>query len=342
MIQFDIKRAIAEFKQLNITGQERKAGDDFFAKYGVGVDTEVADRPLERFRQYEGLLEKMNEANPAKFADIHKGTPYYFLFWNAFDCRAYDKALFYIDAAISEDIKHHGESKWKSSQAASYLWLKDADKLGGRRVIVATKDLLEKQTARFTSISSKPFTLNDFTGKFISKLMGDPSTRTIVTSFYAFLLESEERIKELELRSRHGGSIELPLTFLFKGGLIFESLLKMQYPIHKAGTLGNVFKDSDFQKDFPYGLSTSAKSLAEVVGYLNAPKSDSDQDARQIRIAFCVTAKLRNIAGHNLVWDDIFDRSEKLKGLFEQQINAIFYFVRRKYLGTAPQSALVV
>ena len=40
-----------------------------------------------------------------KYAAVHKGTPFYFLMWTAFDLRNYERALYYLDAAISEDVR---------------------------------------------------------------------------------------------------------------------------------------------------------------------------------------------------------------------------------------------
>ena len=319
-----IKEAIDAFKTLDITGDPRKAGDDFYQKFGVGVNPVMQDKPLERFQADEDLLEEMKKADSDKFDGIHKGTLYYFLFWNAYDFGRYDKALFYIDAAISEDFKHHGIN-WIGSQAASYLLLRDVSNPGGKRVIDDTKRVRDEQVKRFNGITKRQITVDNL-NSFITDMVKDPKTRSIFTAFYTFLLESEERINELRLRSRHGGSIELPLAFLFKGGLIFESLLKHRYPHLKNGNLGAVFKDAAFERDFPIGLNTSAGSLQDILDYLSLHKSLQVQDAHQIRAAFSITAQVRNITGHSLLWDDVFT-DENIKELFEQEINAIFYVV---------------
>jgi len=97
--------------------------------------------------------------------------------------------------------------------------------------------------------------------------------------------------------------------------------------------LGNIFKDTAFRQDFPVGIIRSgAESLQDILVYSLAHPSVSVQDSCQIRVAFSVTAKLRNTAGHNLVWDNIFDNSANLKALFEKQVDSMFYIMRRKYL----------
>jgi hypothetical protein len=47
----------------------------------------------------------LREADAVKYRQIHKGIPFYFMSWLAFDLRNYEKALFYIDAGISEDVR---------------------------------------------------------------------------------------------------------------------------------------------------------------------------------------------------------------------------------------------
>ena len=89
------------------------SADQFFGEFGVGNTTEVVDRPLERFREYEELLAALRQANPAKYASIHKGTPFFFLSWLAFDMSNYETALFYLDAGIAEDIRNIGHPDWQ-------------------------------------------------------------------------------------------------------------------------------------------------------------------------------------------------------------------------------------
>ena len=147
-----------------------------------------------------------------------------------------------------------------------------------------------------------------------------------MTAFYTFLLEFEDRYLELKLRSKYGGSSEPFISHLFKGGLIFESLLKRVYPQHRNGTLGNIFKGPDFKKDFLEDPDTFAENLQSVL--------DSVKDTN-IRTAFETTAKLRNTAGHNLVWQDVenvLGNPENYRKLFEQEVNAFFYVAEKKFI----------
>jgi hypothetical protein len=327
--QFSISSAVAEFKTLQFN--DPLQADKFFEKFGLGNAIQAPHLPYERFCGYQDLLEKLQETDETKFEKMHKGLPYFFMFWTAYDCRIYDKALFYLDAAISEDF-HSFPQDWSEKPATkNYLLLNEDPHKSQNRVIQHTNALIQAQLARFNSISNaNPISIRDFVEKFVRYLVMDSAKnppvaklhRVIVTTLFTFIAEFEERFKELQLRSREGGSIELPLSHLFKGGLIFESLLKATYHAGNC-TLGDIFKTPGFRMDFPGGVDTSATCIADI---LQVVTSNDRQTA------FEVTSKLRNTSGHNLIWDDVFDKPENFRTLFEQQINAILYVALKKYL----------
>jgi hypothetical protein len=95
-----VELALHHFDNLDVAH-----GDWFFSTFGPGNLVNATDRPHERFNDYESLLRLLQERNQLKYNQIHKGTPFFFLSWLAFDLRNYEKALYYLDAAISEDVK---------------------------------------------------------------------------------------------------------------------------------------------------------------------------------------------------------------------------------------------
>lgn len=321
-----IAQARLAFKQLNITGPE--VGDGFFEAFGPGNTINVTDRPFERFEDYEMLLGTIRDDDPEKYKHLHKGTPFYFLAWTAFDLKNYEKAVFYMDAAISED-KRKEPTNWLSTPASQFLTLNHQGNQAATRITRELNDKILTQLTRFNAISGlAEISLEDFVNKFVKKLVHKKENHSIITAFYSFILEYQGRSRELSLRSTEGGSIEPALTFLFKGGLLFESLLKYLYPKKDNGTddcktLGNIIQTIKFQSDFFSGVTTSANSLSEILGSIQG----SD-----IATAFNTTAKLRNTTGHNLIWVDVFENIENFKQLFEQQINAIFFIIQKKFI----------
>ncbi|MFO8054397.1 MAG: hypothetical protein R6U19_04445, partial [Bacteroidales bacterium] len=81
--------ALHAFRSLDVTTPSD--GDRYFEVFGVGNTLERVDRPFERFICYEFMLNELRNADAAKFNKIHKGTPYYYLAWTAFDLGNYSK-----------------------------------------------------------------------------------------------------------------------------------------------------------------------------------------------------------------------------------------------------------
>lgn len=305
---------------------EIEQADSFFSTFGPGNLINATDRPHERFNDYETLLSLLRERNRQKYEQVHKGTPFFFLAWLAFDLRNYEKALYYLDAAISEDVKNLGQ-RWINLPGALFLKL-TTQRHVAERVIEQIRTLLVEQLNRFNSISNlSTISPDGFIDKFITRLMQDSSTRTIISALYIFLFEYKERQTELCLRSTEGSSLGPIIAHLFSGGLIFESLLKNLYPTEDNGdrikTLGKIYQTTAFQSDFGSGVQTSADTLQEILDAVND---------NSLLTAFCTTSRISNTTGHNLVWDNIFNSSQNYEILSNQIINAIFYVVEKKFV----------
>lgn len=322
-----LNHAISVFRGLEDVTDPR-IGDWFFETFGPGNFIFFPDRPHERFCDYEELLLAIQQADPNKYLQIHKGTPFYYLSWTGFDLRNYEKALYYIDAAISEDIRQNPDD-WINLPGSAFLVLRDPNNQVASRTIAQVRHYLENELNRFNShTESRPLTLDSFIENFVRKVVVHQghTTRTIISAFYVFLLEFFDRYSELKLRNKIGGSIQPFVVHLFKGGLIFESLLKHHYPTKDNGsptkTIGNIFHTEAFKNDFNIEVDTSSNTLKEIVASI---------DDNSMQSAFNTTSKLRNTTGHNLIWDDIFNKPETYRNLFYQELNAIFYAVSTKY-----------
>lgn len=95
--------ALNRFKETDF--RTAKEGDDLFRLFAPGNTIDFADRPFERFSDYRELLYRLMRADPVKYQRMHKGTPFGFMSWLAFDLKNYERGLFYLDAAISEDVR---------------------------------------------------------------------------------------------------------------------------------------------------------------------------------------------------------------------------------------------
>ncbi len=156
--------------------------------------------------------------------------------------------------------------------------------------------------------------------------MQTPSTRAIISALYVFLLEADERLIELRIKSTQGSSLGPVIAHLFGGGLIFESLLKYMYSTKDNGdpikTLWQVFQTTTFRSDFGSGVQTSSDSLQEIL--------DSITDNSNIT-AFSTASKLRNTTGHNLIWDNIFHSTTNYEILLNQNLNALLFLIEKKF-----------
>jgi len=311
-------------------------GDFFFEFFGPGKYSYI-EKPFERFLFYEKLLVSLQAEDSKKYSEMHKGTPFFFLAWTAFEMRNFEKGLFYLDAAIFDDRRANTSGEWLKRPGGQLLALEISN-----HPATGIRDKIEKsldeQLERFNKISAlTPIDRKLFLEKFVKHFLVNPLESTAITTFYSFILEFEDRYKELKIRSTGGGSAEPFITHLFKGGLIFETILKHLYPKitvptkrkklgSDAETLGHLFNGTDFKNDFVPQVKTRATNLKII--YDEVKKDD-------MRTAFDTTSRLRNATGHNLIWQDVenvLGDPEKYRTLFEQEINSIFFIIEKKFI----------
>jgi hypothetical protein len=217
--------------------------------------------------------------------------------------RKYEKALFYMDAGIGEDVRKHKDTSnptgWLGNPGPRFLLL-NADPANRwlKRTHEEVKCLLEKELARFNAISGRPPLDLTWWQRFANALLvdRDPTQRAIISAIYVFLLEFEDHYKELGLREGSTTGSNQPFTVhLFTGGLIFESLLKRWYPDNSKGeknrTIGKILDRANtpaFAADFGDGCATVERS-ADTLEQIHGAIKDSS-----IESAFGTGVRLRN------------------------------------------------
>ncbi len=312
-------------------------GDALFEKYGPGniIDFPL-DRPYERLKAYEILLSTLEDFNANHFREIHKGTPYYFLGWTAFQIEDYEKGVFYLDSAISEDLRLLGPSfdinSSRGTPGIDFLLLTG----GGNQVALATAielmHFVEDEINSFSSKAGVSLTKDIFVQKFIkeSGLFRDGTFRTIVTSLYSFILEFQSRQKQLDIRSSEGGSIEPFLTHLFKGCVIFESLLKLKPPGDRATTLSPAIDAHNSVLGVNTGIFPRQATFEEVVERMHQLTS---QNTPYHDLCFAVAYGLRNTTGHQLAWPDVFkDNPGVYAELYKAVVGSILWTINKLWV----------
>lgn len=325
--EFAAKRTdIARDAFIKGTFPDVKSADCFFLQHGIGNDPTQPSLPFERHYYYELLLKKLQAADSNKYSQIHKGTPFYFLGWTAFDFGDYERAVFYMDAALAEDTKN--VANWEEAPAAHFITLKDS---GNQAAAVITRKLRQTIINEFSRFSCIPgyaaIEISGFQSKFIQPILRQPQARSILTAFYSFIGEYYDRLQMLKLRGQTPGSIEPFLVHLFKGGLIVESILKQLYVLrHPTDSLGKIFSYPEFMADFAItgSLSTTSTDIRTII--YDAKRGET------ARIAFETIGKVRNTSGHNLAWPDPFDDPTNYELLYRQTLNSILFVISKKYI----------
>lgn len=327
---FSISDAVSAFDKIDVS--DPSVGDEYFEKFGVGNVIPHASLAFERFSSYEFLLQEMQQHNGTKYQEIHKGTAFYFLAWTAFDIADYEKAVYYLDSAFTEDVRKSKTLGEKDVVRAAlenpggYLIRLVPEKSGpASRITNNLKENFEKQLHIFNKNSSLNVTTEQFVENFVSVIVRDSEYRSLVTAIYTYIFEFEDRYKMLEISQNQKGSLEPWVIHLFKGGLIFETLLKYVAKKHGLGdlkTIGNFSHSKKFQSLYCDFIETKDKSL-DISGLSKLP--------HEMRNSFRVSYSLRNSTGHDLRRTDTLNPAV-YKRAIEHELFAIFYVIYKEFV----------
>jgi len=336
-----IAQARLSFSQCNFDIPDQ--GDLFFQAFGAGNTIGITSQPYERFASYESILLAIQQDDPVKFSRMHKGQAYYIMAWICFDMKEYVKANFYIDCAISEDIRktisrrkgriessftdqgsRETADEWLKNPSGQFMLLDTTMAFVGSGIINGIIESLNRYVMEFNSECGNSISISSWVEEFIKNHMYTQKARSIITAFYSFLLEEKEIKKLIRIRGSAGGSIEPILTYLFRGALVFESILKLYYP---KDTIGAIFYDTTFTTKYGNGFNTSSDSLSNIL------LQCSDWT---IATVFSTTARIRNTTGHNLAWDDVFNDPGSIQKMIKSIVYSILYVYIYEEIRSAP------
>ena len=157
LTQEKISAARLAFQQLET--KDWHTGDYFFETFGPGNAINFVDRPYERFNDYELLLKLLKNDDQEKYLEIHKGTPFYFLAWTAFGLKDYERAFFYMDAAISEDQRkapNRPLEEWIKDPASLFLTLEEQGNQSAKEITLQLRQTIDNEFRRFNPFSNLP------------------------------------------------------------------------------------------------------------------------------------------------------------------------------------------
>jgi hypothetical protein len=277
-----------------------KAAEKFFRQfqYGLYFFQGNYNATIEQGIQ---ILSRCKELDARAYEDIHKGHIFYWIAFSAFKIRDFQTAAFFFDAAASEDMKNEPDN----DKTPPLLFMV----LDGENAQQAAKDLTQEAENRLTETinqynntqGSIPLTIDQVRQNFLKRAVGDKKEwRTLVTSLITFLLERNYWSTVLELR-KEDGTREPFYIHLFKGCLLFESLLKVnpfEPPAKNEDSLGKILKP-ETKIGQKLGL-TRKLTTADIVS--SGTLSNLGSRVPCVESDIEVTEQLRNTFGHNLRW----------------------------------------
>jgi hypothetical protein len=249
------------------------------------------------------LLSTCRSIDLGAYGRIHKGSPFYWLGIGAFLVHDVELAAFFFDAALSEDLRAGIDLDLYPTPAIRFIRLEcDPPEQAARELVQLAHgrvdELIQNYNARLGAlVVPQALDIAGLRRRFLGPAIhpGREAWRTLATAFISFALEWNYRNALLDLRSEQG-TAEPIFLHLFKGCLLFESLLKANPTLPPgANTLAKVLRELHAQLGIVANPIVGNTTLPQIVADL--PAADES-----VQTAIMFTARVRNTIGHNLGW----------------------------------------
>lgn len=327
----------AELRQALIQNAYRKDDETrrWFSRFKFASDA-INGNPAGALGQGLALLHKCRELDEPAYIEIHKGGVYYWLGIASFLVNEYELATFFFDASVSEDLRAGDDPINNPSPAMRFMRLDGEHPTQAARIL---SEQAQKGTERWIAIynqspegATDPITIQTLRERlFIPSILPEHKNwRSITTAFISFCLEWDYRNMLFDIRVAPG-TYEPFYIHLFKGCLLFESLLKENPSdpwIPQASGNNNLGKalekySSHLGSSTNLGQNISGPDLSTIV-------TDLQSTDNSIFTAIKFTARLRNTLGHNLGWDVGLKKGDYFL-LFQKIISACLHVTAKLY-----------
>lgn len=268
-------------------------------------------------------LADRQRTNPQQYPSDHKGTPFYVLGYASFASHDYSGASLFFDAAVSADLKYHAGNL--DTAAIRFLrLLHDPNEqllaTGIINEIVQTLQmLLDDYNAR---VQLRALTVEEVRKRFLEKMVASSNLdqRSLATTLISYIAEWPYRDRLLGLVA--DGSREPFFLHLYRGCLLFESILKATGGIQARAALGDCLTHHRVALGIGQ-IRTSADTLANVIATLTSNMS--------IEQSITVTAKSRNTLGHNVVQPTNNFTRQSYEAMFKHIANASLHAIAKLF-----------
>jgi hypothetical protein len=286
----------------------REGGDDFFGHF-LYVQELINGNYSSALNHGLELLQLCQRLAPDAYERIHKGTPYYWLGMTAFLVHDYQTAAFFFDAGVSEDLRMGADPVANSTPGLRFIQIEaDQPDQAAQQLVQATREKVERAIAEYNARPGRPagvppLQLNGVRERFLRPAVsaGGERLRTLATAFISFFLEWDHRSLLMKLRGGEG-TTEPFFLHLFKGCLLFESLLKANptNAVPPNTQLGRVLQHLHQELGIPHDIQTTNFTFPAIMASL--PTADNS-----IPTAIEFAARVRNTLGHDLGWNAALD-----------------------------------
>jgi len=299
-----------EFKsQYLATANGSQSAINFWNTYNENPHDLIRNRQFLVLRdRLFGLLRACKRIDSTAFTKFPKGHPYYFIAISSYLLDDFQTAIYFFDAAVTEDLKAGVEPKSNPSPATRFLMLDgESDKQAAKKLTQFAQAKVERALKYYVieitkDASIRILNIDDLRNDFIYYALtstGNTGLRTLVTAFITFCIEWDFRNEHFDYGVGKGTS-EPFFLHLFRGCVLFESLVKLN-PTNKPtkNTLVPMLNDlhSVLKID-----EIKGKGKGQVFE-LNDVFDEMQKYKKTISEAVKITAIARNTIGHDLGWD---------------------------------------
>lgn len=320
-----------ELKSALIENANRKDEDSrrWFSRFKFASDA-VNGNPHLALAQGLDLLNTCRKLDESAYTEIHKGGAFYWLGIASFLVHEYEMAAFFFDSSVSEDLRWGDDPVLNPSPAMRFMRIDGDDPNQAAHSLV---EVTKKGFERWIDVyNSRPGNSTKITTQILRKRLFIPSInpehknwRSLTSAFISFCLEWDYRNLLFDVRI-NPGTFEPYYVHLFKGCLLFESLLKenpIKKPPQNLNTLGMVLPYLHKSLGISHDLKYNAKQFSEVLDELD--KSDESIE-RSIQL----TGMTRNTLGHNLGWESGLTKNQYQR-LFQMVSSSCIHVVSKLY-----------
>lgn len=287
----------------------RENGNHFFNQFKYRYDL-FNGNPAAALAQGLDLLNRCHSIDESAFERIHKGSAYYWLGMAAWLVHDHELATFFFDSSVTEDIRAGHNSVDNLSPSLRFMLLDITSReQAAFELVKANLIRMEELITNYNSRTGRPagaapLTIGDVQEHFLRKsfVPGGGNLRASATTLISFCMEWDLRNMLFDIRPIQG-TTEPFFMHLFKGCLLFESLLKAS-PVNPPPINCNL---DDALRHFRNELGIPALKLGSR-GFSTIVSDLAGAD-NSIQTAIQFTGQIRNTLGHNLGWSVSLDKN---------------------------------